>query len=194
MGGKASKENKKDGIYAEIVTGKEEAAQVPPLKVFIPDFKGQITSTAVDSLKDSEDMMYKLAKDLIADVLKDKDTPKRFGKLMQHYMTYDSTQKTTRDFLYWTVDAPDCYDGIKQLSAWQMKDYFNSFAPGQVSLAAQAWVLAIPSRKEVICPLLTWTLQQQPIVIDPLTTIIKDVLPYSRVRYEGGSDYFMPPY
>lgn len=178
MGAKSSKDTKKDGIYAEIVSGKEQEENVPRLKVLL---NAQLTSTAVDSLKDSEQMIHLLAENLIVEALKDKSTPKMFGEFMKYIFAYESTLSATRDLLYWALKTPDCYRSIEFLSAWQLKNYFNTYAPGQLSVAAQAWVVSVPSRRTVICPLLTWTLRQQEFVVYPLACLIKDTMPFARV-------------
>lgn len=181
MGSTSSKEKQKGGVYAEIVSGKEDEA-IPPLKVFI---NAQITSTAVDSLKDAHEMMYLLAENLIMEALKDGQTPKMFGQMLKHMLAYESTQCTTRQFLYWSMHSPHGYDNIRHISAWHMKDYINTYAPIQLSVAAQEWSLSLLSRRTVINPLLTWTLNHEDIVVGPLADIVKDTLPHTRVSCDS---------
>jgi hypothetical protein len=178
MGGSSSKQKGKDGIYAEIVSEKMEEADIPPIQILLNE---RITSSAVESLKDSKQVIQLLAESLIYDTLHDQDTPKKFGEVLQYVFSYESTLANTRSQLFWAVNTPDCLKSIESLTSWQLNNYFNTHAIGQLSFAARSWVVTPQARKTVICPLLTWTLRQQDIVVTPLAHIIQDSLTFARV-------------
>jgi hypothetical protein len=133
-------------------------------------------------LKDSKQVIQLLAESLVYDTLHDKDTPKKFGEVLQYVFSYESTLANTRSQLYWAINTPDCFKSIESLTAWQLKSYFNTHAISQLSFAARTWVVTPQARKTVICPLLTWTLRQKEFVITPLAYIIQDSLPFVQVQ------------
>ena len=183
MGGSSSKtsnRNEKNGIYAELVSGKGEDSDFPPIKVLLNE---QITNSALDSLKDSEQMMHMLAKSLIVDALHDKNTPGKFGKILNYIFDYEATLAQTRSMLYWSISTQDSYKNISYLTAWQLKNWTTSYGIGQVSTLTQMWVRNPSARVEVISPLITWVLQQKPYVIDPVSLLIYDALPYTKVQH-----------
>lgn len=179
MGGSSSKDSKKkDGVYAELVSGRGEDSEFPPIKVLLNE---QITNSALDSLKDSEEMMHLLAKNLIIDALQDKSAPGKFGQILNYVFDYEVTLSQTRSLLYWSLNTPDVTKNIDSLNAYQLKQWSRTFGVGQVSSLAQSWVVAVPSRKEVVSPLLSWVLTQQAYVVDPSAQSIHDSLPYMKV-------------
>lgn len=182
MGGSNSKDRKekKDGLYAELISGRGDASDFPPIKVLLNE---QITNSAVDSLKDSEEMMHLLAKNLIIEALQNKSATGNFGRMLSYVFNYEVTLSQTRSLLYWSLNTPDCTANIQSLSAYQLKCYANTIGVAQVSALSQAWIVAPSSRKEVVSPLLTWVFKQKPYVVDPSALSIKESLPYAKVLY-----------
>lgn len=176
MGGKPSKEKEDTGVYAEL---KSTQKDIPPIKLIINE---SITSTAVDSLKDSEEMLHLLAKNLIFQVLDDKQTPGKFGEFLQYIFTSDSILSTTRGILYWSLKTPDCTVNIESMSKYQLTSWMRTYGMSQVSWISQGWLTAPQSRQVVVSPLLSWVLRQKPYVIDPVAYMIHDSLPFARVR------------
>lgn len=172
MGGRPSKDT---GVYAEL---KSTQKDIPPIKLIINE---QITSTAVDSLKDSEQMLHLLAKNLVYDVLHDKQTPKKFGELLQYIFTSESILSTTRGLLYWSLKTPDCMVNIEALSKYQLTSWMRTYGMSQVSWISQNWLEAPSARQLVVSPLLSWVLRQKPYVIDPCVFMIHSSLPFARV-------------
>ena len=169
MGGSSSK--RKSEI---VISGKDHGLHGPAIKV-------EIESPESDEVQDPTQGIHLLAEKLIYDALKDKKTTKQFGEFLQHVFTDEASLSVTRSLLFWSLNTQDCYSNIKSISAWQLTNYFKSYGVKDVSTAAQAWILAIPSRETVITPLLAWTLSRKEIVVDPLALLIKDSLPYCKV-------------
>jgi hypothetical protein len=128
-------------------------------------------------------MMHMLAKSLIVDALHDKNTPGKFGTILNYIFDYEATLAQTRSMLYWSINTHDSYKNISSLTAWQLKNWATSYGIGQVSTLTQMWVRTPSSRVEVISPLITWVLQQKPYVIDPVSLLIYDALPYTKVQH-----------
>ena len=180
MGSSSSKDSKdkRKGLYAELISGKGDAAEFPPIKVLLNE---QITNSAVDSLKDSEEMMHLLAKNLIIESLKNKSATKNFGQMLSTLFDYEVTLSQTRSLLYWSIQTPDSFSNIQSLSAYQLKNYANTIGIPQVSALSQSWIVAPSSRKEVVSPLLVWVLKEKPYAVDPAALSIQESLPCAKV-------------
>jgi hypothetical protein len=141
----------------------------------------QISSTAVDSLRDSQQVANEMAKTIIYDVLKDKDTKGKFGELLQFLFAYESVLHPTRWLVYWSLNLDSTMNSIEYQTKWQI-DYWAKLDP-TLSLKSSLldssiyWLKTSEARKYHIDPLLMWTLQQKT-VVDPVAGIVVDALPY----------------
>ena len=176
MGGKSSKPDEKNGIYAELVPG--GGSDIPPIKVLLNE---QITSTAVDSLKDSEHMMHLLAKNMILDALHDKKTVRKFGMFLQSAFESEETLSETRKLVYWSLNTQDCTKNTQWLASWQLKGWMQTYGVGQTAYLASWWVSSPDSRRQVISPLIAWAIRQDSFVTDPLAVVATGALPLAKV-------------
>ena len=179
MGGNFSKDDKSkaNNIYAELITGKS-----PPIKVLLNE---QITSTAVDSLKDSlndsKEFVNLFANNLVIEVLKDKNTAKTFGNFLNYTFSFESTKAPTRSLIYWSIMSDTSIGNISLLSTTQICTWMNLYGKNQIVDVLDHYLLRKSFQTIYIHPLLLWTLQQEHIVISPLSNIIADSLLYTKV-------------
>eukprot|EP01035_Chromulina_nebulosa_P066063 gene66063-90407_t len=85
--------------YAEIVNAQGFAL---PIKILI---NSTIASTAVDSLRDSQDIANQLAKDWLIQFLDDKSNQKKFGYFLQDLFSYEPVLSPTRWLVHWSVNS-----------------------------------------------------------------------------------------
>lgn len=172
MGGNSSK-SKGTNVYAELISGKS-----PPIKVLLNE---QITSKAVDSLKDSKDVVNFFANNLVIEVLKDKSTPKKFGDFLKYTFSFESTLAPTRSLIYWSIMSDVSFQNLRLLTVSQISDWISMNAKHQILNSMNENMLSKNFKNVNIHPLIQWTLYQDNMVISPLSNIIIHSLPYTKV-------------
>lgn len=141
----------------------------------------QISSTAVDSLRDSQLVANEMAKTIIYDVLREKETKGKFGELLQFLFAYESVLHPTRWLVYWSLNLDTTLDSVVYQTKWQInywaKQDPTAFLSSSLLDSSIYWLKSIEARKHHIDPLLLWTLKQKEIA-DPVAGIVVDALPY----------------
>ena len=66
-------------------------------------FKDSITSSAVDSIRDSQELINDYAKTLLKTTLENKESPGQLGILLKSFFEHEKVLKPTRNLLYWTL-------------------------------------------------------------------------------------------
>eukprot|EP01039_Chlorochromonas_danica_P008286 gene8286-9136_t len=163
----------KASFYAELLSDKGLPSDLPPIKVLIND---QLATTAVDQLRDSQVAAHELAKNLVIDMLRDKDSPKKLGTLLQYVFKYESLLQPTRDLLYWSLRLPTTYSPIYS----QLKYTFNyaeSAQQEQLAALSKSWLLDPQTKREIIIPLFKWNLEDEETTIKPLASLLGEVVP-----------------
>lgn len=139
-----------------------------------------ISSTAVDSIRDSQESGNVLAKSKIMDVLKDKAAVTNFGELLNYSFSYESVLKPTRDLLYWSIQTEDCLKNLSNVSKSGIDDWAKLRGKDDLIPPIKDWVLSKQTRIVTINPLLTYTLRDKSLSLEPLSQIVIDILPYTK--------------
>ena len=185
-------------LYAEIVDNDIDGRS--PLRVLVHE---TLSSSAVDSIRDSQQLANELAKCLIIEVLDRSENPGKLGLLLQYLFEYDAVLSPTRELIYWsliqdeTVKNTIFYTNLNRnywlgLSALGQHVRTNRGVERQrgakeltqealLALAIQ-WLSDPETRKVVINPLLDWTLKSQESVITPLADLTAEYIPTAKVR------------
>lgn len=196
----------KHRVYAEIVSpGRGEVTT--PLRVLVHE---TLSSSAVDTIRDSQQLANELAKVVVLEVLGRKENQNKLGLFLQYIFASDTVLSPSRELIFWSLAFPETFSnliycakwhrnywiGRSSLNCWhfddnQITNNNHAWDLGQhgdrehiqaavVKLTAQ-WLDDPTSRTEVATPLLDWTLQQQEFVISPLAVVIAEAIPWAKV-------------
>ena len=186
-------------LEVEIV-GSGDTSFAPPLHVLMHE---QLTSSAVDSIRDSRELAHELAKSLLIEVLERKENRGKFGELLLYLFVSDTVLSPTRQTIYWSLTSESTIENIVT-NVKTHRDYWLGFTENydrgiraiqklhtrhegrlmtDILLMSQVihWLEDPLSRTAVITPLIDWTLQQNEIVKFPLTEITVSFLPWIKV-------------
>ena len=190
-------------LYAEIISSStkgdendttnnnnnKDKEKLPPMKILL---NKHITSTAVDSIrdsiKDSKDYLNMLARELLLGILHDNKNQHIFGDFLKYTFSYESVLLPTRELVYWSLYQTDTFQTIQSYINYQVLQIISPTASLSHNIIKKSIVNSaiynINDKAFKTCtlnPLIVWTLQQRDIVIDPLSKIIIDALPYVKV-------------
>ena len=185
-------------LYAEIIDN--DIDERSPLRVLVHE---TLSSSAVDSIRDSQQLANELAKCLLIEVLDRSENPGKLGLLLQYLFEYDAVLSPTRELIYWsliqdeTVKNTIFYTNLNRnywlgLSTLGQHVRTNRGVERQrgakeltqevlLALAIQ-WLSDPETHKIVITPLLDWTLKSQESVITPLAALTAESIPTAKVR------------
>lgn len=151
-----------------------------------------ITSQALESLKDSHQVANDFAKILVLDILNTKESRNNLGILLNSLFQYESVRCPTRELIYWSLGLPPTMRDIYALTAYQVAYWLaqeGALSTKQLlNYYALQWLRDDQVRAQVLCPLLTYVLQLEP-VQDTLGDVIADALPYSKTVCEEAIVY-----
>ena len=189
-------------LYAEIVNDDNDAPS--PLRVLVHE---TLSSSAVDSIRDSQQLANELAKCLIIEVLDRKENRGKLGLLLQHLFVSDAVLSPTRELVYWSLTLDETVKNTIFYTNLHRNYWLGLSKIGQhvrtrrgverqqgakeltqeaiLALAIQ-WLSDPQTRKVVINPLLDWTLKSQESVIAPLATITAESIPWAKVSFIYG--------
>lgn len=177
---KKSSSHVSTSFYAELISDKALPSELPSIKVF---FNDQITSTAVDSLHDSEAVAQQLSKSLLLELLQDKKAISQFGIFLNHIFQFESLLLPTRSLIYWslhldpTVRATDSL--VKSQASYHLA--FNAELFRSTSGAVANWLLSEKTSEEVLSPLIRNTLKQDATVVGPAAKLSASSMPLAKV-------------
>ena len=169
------KEFQDEDLYAELISREN----IPPIKVYL---NRHISSSAVESLKDSEALAMQLAKQLVIETLTEKEMPNKFGELLRYIFAYESIRQPTRWLVYWSLNENSNVRYMNTFTRWQLDWWMQNGGVPQVGSLCDWWLRDRQSREATINPLLKWTLRQRETVVNPTTAIVVSSLPYAKVR------------
>lgn len=171
-------------LFAEIVSsGDGPTAGLPPLKILLNE---QISSSAVETLRDSKLVAQQLAKTIVMDALADAHNQGKFGEFLQYAFAYESILYPTRWLVHWSIHTDNSVANSRvflkeQLLHW-LQDTDRTYGPQkQLVDLCDWWLREERSRVEAVDPLLVWTLRQKDSVKDPLAATVCAALAYARV-------------
>jgi hypothetical protein len=140
----------------------------------------QLTSSAVDQLKDSQEIANYFAKSLILEYFQAPESPGQLGEFLQSLFSYDSIITPTRELIYWSLLQSDTRNNIniltkKQLQYWLKEegvDYTH-----KITVDFFDWWLRHPlTCSDTIMPLVTWSLTQQDLAVKPSSVLLTSVI------------------
>lgn len=149
-------------------------APLNPIKGILNE---QLSSTALDSLRDSQFAAHELAKSMIQNTLKAKKTKGQFGELLNYMFSYESVLYPTRWLVYWSLNSNDTVLNTTYQAKWQVDYWGKNSGKDEVIAASKLWLASSENRKECINPLMFWALNQKE-VKDPIAAVVIDALPY----------------
>lgn len=164
----------------------------------------QLSSSAADTLKESRNEAQEMAKKLVIDLLDKPESRKEFGRVLEYTFSFESVRRPTRDLVWWSVKSPLSINEIENQALWWRRYFLfppaasrqgsgspvglpeqsaTGFAYTEAQLATLlSWWILTPHAKSIINPLLEWT-THQPVVIESVTQIVNDALPYCRTYW-----------
>ena len=153
-----------------------------------------LTSTAIDSLRDSKEVANQLAKSWLIGFLGDKNNATKFGYVLQDLFAYEPVLSPTRWLVYWTI----AHEPTKALAVSQLKWNLHNNIVGDTSPAAKELVLAtkhLLQNKSFIdhqtIPLLKWTLQENKAVISNTIDLVASSIPFAKDSTAEGLKYLV---
>ena len=189
----------KHRMYAEIVNDDQEF-RIPPLRVLVHE---TLSSSAVDSIRDSQELANELAKCLVIEVLDRKENRGKLGELLQDMFVSDTVLSPTRELIYWSLTLDNTIKNtifytnlhrnywmglsnvgqhVRTTRGMTREQGAKDFTQDALVALAIKWLHDPVNRKSVINPLLDWTLKSQESVISPLAIISAEAIPWAKVR------------
>lgn len=100
------------------------------------------------------------------------------GIVLKTAISYESILKPSRDFIYWSVKLPCNIEPLVKITkSFIHRDYI----PAQtISFLAEDWIKHPATKRDVVLPLVTWSLQQADETIEPMRDVVVDWLPTSK--------------
>ena len=179
------------GNQIEVAGSNDDDAKTQ-LRVLVQE---TFTSSAVDSIRDSQLLANELAKRLLIEVLQRKENRGKFGELLQYMFISNTVLSPTRELIYWSLTLDNTVDDIAQ-NVKLHRDFWLRSAERQATTKRSLerrltdaallgviirWLDDPVSRTQVVIPLLDWTLQEHESVIAPLTELAADSIPWTKV-------------
>eukprot|EP01041_Mallomonas_annulata_P009590 gene9590-19933_t len=119
--------------------------------------KERITTSAVESLRDSQQLANDMAKTLVIDIFQDKANVKKLGHILQYLFSFEKVLEPTRHLVHWSLQLPVTVDNTTWLVKAQRQYYFtgggSTYTNHHLLVLIQDWLLHPQSRSEVIRPL-----------------------------------------
>ncbi len=152
---------------------------ITPIKVLLNE---QITSSAVDSIRESQLIANEMAKSLIIEFFREPSSPKKFGELLNYIFSYESVLKPSRDIVYWSLQSSETYKSV------ELQAKSNSLAligpeggaSTSVTNLTSDWLLRRDTRLSTFNPVISWACKEPAVTVEPLAGIVEQVLPLTR--------------
>jgi len=158
---------------------------IPPMKILLNNY---ITSSTVDSIrdsmKDSKEYLNMLSRELLLGILHDNKNQHIFGDFLKYSFSYESILLPTRELIYYSLHDNNTYYIISSYLNNEMLRIINNENNYIKKSLVNSSIYHIHNnffKSYSFYPLIIWTIEQQEIVIDPLTKIIRSALPYTKV-------------
>ncbi len=175
--------------YTEIVYGLQtDISDITPIKII----NDQLTSSAVDSIRESQLAANQLAKSLLIELLHDEHSPKKFGELLKYTFAYESVLKPTRDLIHWSLRTDSTMTSVEQQARTGLYSYMSRTGSAKSQLVGLSthWLGQRDTRLFTLNPLLTWTMKQPELAVDPLAEVVKVALPHTRSSVVESMQYY----
>lgn len=196
-----TKNKSQELLYAEIISNKSDKNKnnydvksddnyqnqknIPPMKILLNNY---ITSSTVDSIrdsmKDSKEYLNMLSRELLLGILHDNKNQHIFGDFLKYSFSYESILLPTRELIYYSLYDNNTYHIISLYLNNEILRIINTDNNNIKKSIVNSSIYNIHDKifkSYTFYPLVIWTIEQQEIVIDPLTKIIRNALPYTKV-------------
>lgn len=174
-----------NNIINENDNNNQNQKSIPPMKILLNNY---ITSSTVDSIrdsmKDSKEYLNMLSRELLLGILHDNKNQHIFGDFLKYSFSYESILLPTRELIYYSLNDNNTYHMI---SSYLNNEIFriiineNNYIKKSIVNSSIYHIHDNFFKSYTFYPLIIWTIEQQEIVIDPLTKIIRSALPYTKV-------------
>lgn len=158
---------------------------IPPMKILLNNY---ITSSTVDSIrdsmKDSKEYLNMLSRELLLGILHDNKNQHIFGDFLKYSFSYESILLPTRELIYYSLNVNNTYHIISSYLNNEILRIIkneNNYIKKTIVNSSIYHIHDNFFKSYTFYPLIIWTIEQQEIVIDPLTKIIRSALPYTKV-------------
>ena len=158
---------------------------IPPMKILLNNY---ITSSTVDSIrdsmKDSKEYLNMLSRELLLGILHDNKNQHIFGDFLKYSFSYESILLPTRELIYYSLNVNNTYHIISSYLNNEILRIIkneNNYINKTIVNSSIYHIHDNFFKSYTFYPLIIWTIEQQEIVIDPLTKIIRSALPYTKV-------------
>lgn len=158
---------------------------IPPMKILLNNY---ITSSTVDSIrdsmKDSKEYLNMLSRELLLGILHDNKNQHIFGDFLKYSFSYESILLPTRELIYYSLHDNNTYHIISSYLNNEILRIINNENNYIKKSLVNSSIYHIHDKifkSYTFYPFIIWTIEQQEIVIDPLTKIIRSALPYTKV-------------
>jgi len=149
--------------------------------------KESIKSSAVNSIRSSQEFANTYAKSLMMDVLCRDTARSEFGYVLQTVFKNEFVLGPTRNLTYWSLFLPATTSSAFSTTKSQV-EYFCTHPEGlayskeQLATLMSWWIqhekVSIVHRQEnLISPLVIWALEQQEGTVNPLSVVVANSLP-----------------
>jgi hypothetical protein len=181
----------KSSSYAELISNpSSQNNQRLPIKVYIGEqINEQITNSAVDSIRDSQQQVQELAKSVVLEILTNPTNQSSLGLLLNDMFLYESILAPTRDLIYWSLTFDETIYNSRWQLEWQMHYWLRDNEPigyriytkdNIVSMCAW-WLTHTESRTATVVPFLGWYYGDKEIV-DYYTQSASESIPTAKVN------------
>jgi hypothetical protein len=147
-----------------------------------------ITQSAVESLKDSQQVANDFAKILILDILNNKESRNNLGSLLGSLFQYESVRCPTRDLIYWSIFLDPTLKATRNFTSNQVTYWLSN--EGMTSTRALVmyytlwWLRDKGTVQGTIKPLLVHVTQLDT-VHDTISKVVTEALPHVQVQPDG---------
>ena len=145
-------------------------------------------------MKDSKQYLNMLSRELLLGILHDHKNQHIFGDFLNYTFSYESILLPTRELIYYSFNNYNTYHIISSYLNHEIlkiinndNNYHNDNNNNSNYIKKSIVNSSIYNIHDKIFksytfyPLIIWTIEQQEIVINPLTKIIRSALPYTKV-------------
>lgn len=174
-------------MYVDIMMNLEDSVDIAPIKAMLND---HISSSAIDTIRDSQVAANELAKTIIIEYFDNKQSAKQFGDMLSYTFSYESVLKPTRDLLFWSIDADSSKAHVYQQAKAGLYDWCAASGKDQLAEASSHWLRQKDNMRVSVSPMLLWSLRQKTVSEDPLADVVVHALPFTKAAVVDSLQYY----
>lgn len=154
----------------------------------------QLASSAADSIKESQETANEMAKLFLLELFSDKENSAKLGVFLGDLFTHETVLHPTRELLFWSIATDHSMRNTEAycqyLRDYWLRDEGSPATTKNIVDLGEWWLLHPLSRIDIVTPLITWTLEQPEMTIEPLAKRIVESSkePYVKARWDDLND------